>query len=461
MAMQDIRAEQSASAEYAAARPALGEGDSSHRVWSIWPKAPQAVEETGLSQVFLEDLIIKIIHYASTPTLEQIARRVALPHQLTTRLLDRLKHEHYCEIIGASGFGEMSYQYRLTARGEERADDALARSRYAGAAPVALDQYIAVVPKQSLRSTPNAREKIEAALSTLVLPQDVREGLARALHSGRTTLIFGPSGNGKTTLLEAYGASFDDSVLVPAAIYVHGQILRVFDPALHQVLPEPLEAPAEDANGLLRRRGPEVDRRWLRCRRPVVIVGGELTAEALELAWDPVSRFYQAPPHLRGQDGILLIDDFGRQKLRPEEMLNRWILPMERGYDTFTLHTGESFTIPFDITLLFSTNLSPADLVDEAFLRRIPYKVHIPNPRPSEFRLILERVCEEYGVTYSDESADYLIHKLYDQMNRTPRGCYPRDIVQIIVDSAKYENTEPRLDRELIDRALKVYFLTT
>jgi predicted ATPase with chaperone activity len=325
--------------------------------------------------------------------------------------------------------------------------------------PVTLAQYTQVAQKQSLRSTPPSPGRILEALSQLVLSPETVDGLARALHSGRSTLIFGPSGNGKTSILEQYARYTDDSVIIPHALYVHGQVIRIYDAAVHEAA-EPEPEPVDDY-GLFKpqSRASRFDQRWLRVRRPVVIVGGELTQESLELSFDPVAHFYQAPPHLKAQDGMFVIDDFGRQRVRPEDLLNRWIVPMERGFDLLTLHTGESFTVPFEIALMFSTNLQPADLVDEAFLRRIPYKVGIPSPNKAEFREITRRVAAKKRVPCTEEQLDYFVETIFANAGREPKGAYPRDLIQVIIDSARFDGSEPALTKDLVDRALRVYFI--
>ena len=425
----------------------------------IWPAPPQTLDDTGLSAQFLRDLLVKILYFAGSATTETLRMRIGLPYDIVERLLDDLKADHEVEVGSASRFNEMGFKYRLTSRGELHAQDALERSRYASIAPVTLDQYTEVVQKQSLRSSPLSSARILEALSPLILGPDTVDNLARALHSGRSTLIFGSSGNGKTAILEQYARFTDDSVIIPNALYVHGQLIRIFDAAVHQPI-DPAPVDAEDY-GLFKPlvADSRFDQRWLRVRRPVVVVGGELTQESLELSFDPVAHFYQAPPHLKAQDGMFIIDDFGRQRVRPEDLLNRWILPMERGFDLLVLHTGESFTVPFEIALMFSTNLRPADLVDEAFLRRIPYKVLIPSPARAEFREISRRVATAKGLPFTDEQLDHFVETIYADPEREPKGAYPRDLVQIIMDSARYDGAEPELSPQLLERAMQVYFI--
>jgi predicted ATPase with chaperone activity len=423
----------------------------------VWPAPPSTIDEVGLSSSFLHDLVLKIIHYAGPSTTERVSGQIGLTYEVVEQLLEQLKAEHLLEI--ASSVREMNFRYRLTLKGEQRAMDALSRSRYASAAPVTLNQYVDVVRAQSLRSNPPTGERIHQALSELVLGPETVDGLSRAFHSGRSTLIFGPSGNGKTAVLEHYARYTNDTVIIPHALYVYGQLIRIYDAAVHQAV-EPEMEPVDDF-GLFkpRARTQQYDQRWVRVRRPVVVVGGELTQESLELSFDPMAHFYQAPPHLKAQDGIFVIDDFGRQRVRPEELLNRWILPMERGFDMLTLHTGESFTVPFEIALMFSTNLRPAELVDEAFLRRIPYKVQMPSPKPDHFAEITRRVAAARRLPYTEQQLTHFVERVYSNALREPKGAYPRDLVQIIMDSARFDGVDPQLSPELVERALHVYFI--
>jgi predicted ATPase with chaperone activity len=426
----------------------------------IWPPAARSAIDTGIPDAFLEDLLAKHLYFAGPSSTEHLSDRTGLSFDVIDTLIAQMKVDKHVEVTSATHIGEISYRFRLTERGEQRAQEALAKSGYVSVAPVTLDDYVEVIRKQSLRLAPPAPGRILEALSQFVLGQDVLDGLARALHSGRATLIFGASGNGKTAIIEQFARHADDTVIIPHALYIHGHVVRIFDAAVHT--PAERDDEMVDTSGILKPtwRDSQFDKRWIRVRRPVVVVGGELTQESLELSFDPVARFYQAPPHVKAQDGVFVVDDFGRQRIRPEELLNRWILPMERGSDLLTLHSGESFAIPFEITLMFSTNLSPSDLVDEAFLRRIPYKVNLPSPQPEQFKEILRRICAARGVGYTEESLDYLVTRLYAaDFGFEPRGAYPRDLVQIIQDSARFDGSQPVLTGEMIERAIRVYFI--
>jgi hypothetical protein len=423
---------------------------------ALVPPQPRTLADTNLSRAFLTELALKTIHYSGQPSANHITERMCLPPAIVLELLNILADEHLCEVFSSSNAMAGNYRYRLTGKGIDRVKDALERSRYAGPAPVTIEQYIEVMEQQRAVRPHPSRESIEAALSDLVLAPEVADNLARSLHSGRCMLLYGPSGNGKTMVLEAFARHLEGTVLVPYSIYAQGQIIRVFDSSTHiaafaapaSTLPA---ATPDEEWGVSR-----PDERWIVVRRPTVMVAGELASESLELAFDPVSRFYQAPPHLKAQGGLLIVDDFGRQRIRAEDLLNRWLTPLERGWETLTFQTGEKISVPFDVHLLFATNLKVELLLDQPFLRRILYKVEIPNPGPNEFHEILRRVCQERGVSVSEEALDHVVHRLYEGGQR-PRASHARDILDIVIESASYDNQEPALTPEAFERAFRLF----
>jgi predicted ATPase with chaperone activity len=289
----------------------------------------------------------------------------------------------------------------------------------------------------------------------------VREAVSRAFHSGRPSLIYGDSGNGKTAIVDAYARSFGENVLIPGALYVNGQIIRIYDPAVHRVSDVAgLDQPsAARANGVLRGTRRPVDRRWLPVRRPVVVVGGELSADDLELAYDTNGGFYQAPPHLKAQDGVFVLDDFGRQQVSPAALLNRWILPLERGYDLLALSSGERMSVPFEMSVLFSTNLSPSDLADEAFLRRIPYKVRLTGPTEGDIAEITRRESRLRGLECDETAVQSFVAAIFRPDRPVPKAVYPRDLLMIIEDGAHFHGESPQLTPEKIAAACDVYFV--
>jgi len=437
-----------------AASAAVDEPDAA--LLALVPTQARTLPDTGLSRAFLTELALKTIHYSGQPSANHITERMCLPPAIVLELLSMLADDHLCEVVSSSNAMAGNYRYRLTANGIDRVKDALERSRYAGPAPVTIEQYIEVMEQQRAVRPHPSRESIEAALSEVVLAPEVADNLARSLHSGRCMLVYGPSGNGKTMVLEAFARHLEGTVLVPYAIYTQGQIIRVFDSSTH--------VPAFAAPGsTLPPAGPEdaweshrADERWAIVRRPALMVGGELISECLELAFDPVSRFYQAPPQLKAQGGLLIVDDFGRQRIRPEDLLNRWITPLERGWDTLAFQTGEKISVPFDVHLLFATNLKVELLLDQPFLRRILYKVEIPNPGPNEFPEILRRVCQERGVSASEEALSHVVRRLYEGGQR-PHASHARDILDIVVQSASYDGQEPALTPEAFENAFRLF----
>ena len=423
---------------------------------------PQTIEETGLDFGLLLDLCIKTMYYIGRPRARVISSQLGLPFHVVQEVLTFLKREQLCEVVGSAGIGEQDYQYALSAKGAEKAEEVLTRSRYVGPAPVPFQKYLELLERQSVKRLAVTREDVERVLSNLVLGERTLRSVGPAVNSGKAILLYGGSGNGKSTMAKAIGDMLDGEVLVPYAIEISGQIIKVFDARTHQEIEGSLSADRRsDENGNALPNGQERrrDRRWALVRRPVVMAGGELTLRDLELRYDPVSKLYAAPLQVKANGGVLVIDDFGRQLVQPRELLNRWIVPMDKGSDHLTLQTGESIEIPFDVLLVFSTNLPPAQLGDEAFFRRIHHKIEIPNPTREEFLQILERVCRERDITFSQEGASYLLDHHYAETGRPLRGCHPRDLTELVEDIARYRDRVPALDQDLIDLACESYFV--
>jgi predicted ATPase with chaperone activity len=425
------------------------------------PRAPETLAQTGLSTSFLLELILKVIHYVEQPTADHLTRVVALPLKLIDELLESLKSDRLLDIVGGSTYQLASnYRYRLTEKGEARAEQALERCRYAGAAPVTLEQYERVLATTDASRWRPTIPVIREAFGNLVLDEKTADFLERALHSGRSTMIYGPSGNGKTTVLTEFIKHLDGEVLVPHAIYAYGQIIRVFDPLVHQRLDPAPVADVSTPAGLAQKQPTTedgTDRRWVRVRRPGLIVGGELTAESLELGYDPVARFYQAPKHMKAQGGVLVVDDFGRQKVSPVDLLNRWIMALERGRDNLLLRTGESIEVPFHVTLLFSTNLNPADLADSAYLRRVPYKAYMPGQTPERFARILASVLEKEGQRADGPELERVAKFLDEATGHELSGSLARDLVTIVMDNAEHEGRAPVFDVAAFEMAYRQF----
>lgn len=418
------------------------------------PPMPRTLEETGLSPALLADLALKILYNAGYLTGGQLSERLRLPYTgVTEAILDFLKREQLVEVQGARGVGEQAYQYALTARGRDRAREALDRSQYAGSAPVPLSAYTVAMRRQSHKGTRVTPRVMRQALSHLVLNDRVFHKIGPAINSGTSIFLYGPPGNGKTSVAEAIGHRvFEGAIYIPYAVEVGGFIIKVFDEVNH----EPLPNHRSGQTGVLKI---PADARWIPIRRPFIVSGGELTLEMLDLTWNEVSRYYEAPLQMKANGGVFLIDDFGRQQVRPRDLLNRWIVPLEKGVDYLTLHTGQKFEIPFEALIIFSTNLNPRDLVDEAFLRRIRHKIEITDPTPAEFREIFRRECQARGIPYDDQALVYLIQEWYIKRRRPLRAVHARDLLAHIQDIASYFNVSPTLSKELIDRACEAYFV--
>jgi predicted ATPase with chaperone activity len=416
---------------------------------SFVPPVPTSVKETGLSLGFLTDLAIKIMYFEGNISGHKLAEHMRLPYTgVVDQVLDFLKREQLCEVKGAGGFAEAAYQYAISTKGRAMGREALNRSQYAGPAPITLETYYEGMHHQPLSRVTVHQRTMRQALSHLVITESTFAQLGPAINSGRSVFLFGHPGNGKTAIAESIGKMMlSDTLYIPYAIEVGGQVIRVFDSVSHVRASTP---PAQNRSH---------DPRWVYSRRPVITTGGELTLETLDLVYDETHKYYEAPFQMKANGGMLLIDDFGRQMARPRDLLNRWIVPLEKRVDYLTLHTGRKIEVPFDVLIVFSTNLAPRDLVDEAFLRRIRHKIEIQDPSWDEYREIFRRVCEAKGVSYDDRGLAYLIQEHYLKPKRPPRACHPRDLMDQLVDIARYLNVQPTLSKDLIDRACEAYFV--
>ncbi len=424
-----------------------------------WVPQPQTIEETGLDFTMILDLVVKAVYFAGRPSARQVAAQLALPFPVIDEMLAFLKREQLAEVVGSAGMGEQLYQYSLSGKGLEKAEEALARNHYIGPAPVPFEVYLQVLKLQSIRAMRVTPRSVDAALSHLVLDEAVSEALGPAVNSGRSMLIYGGSGNGKSTITSAIGGMLPGEVLIPYAVDINGIIVKVYDPRVHQEIPterQERRSGPDAANGGERRR----DRRWVVARRPMITAGGELTMKDLELRYSPQSQFYIAPLQWKANSGILIVDDFGRQMISTKELLNRWILPMEERIDHLSLHTGDMVEVPFDVLLIFSTNLEPAQLGDEAFFRRIRHKIEIPDPTREQFMEILSRVCQQREMPFDADAALYLVDTYYDRLGRGFKGCHPRDIVELMVDICVYHGETPAFTRRYVDQAAHSYFVT-
>ncbi len=403
----------------------------------------RSIEETGVRKNLLEDLALKTVYAVGEISLVELARSMGLSYKVAEELFQRLRKEHLCQVTGMTGG---THRIVATSGGKTRALELLAHNQYVGPAPVSLEDYTERIEAQSVRGIRVTPEDVQYAFQEWVLDGETLDRLGVAATSGRGIFLYGPTGTGKTTIALSLTHLFDlDPVWVPYAVEVDGQIITVYDSVLHQRI----ELDAD----------PEQDGRWVKCQRPRMMVGGELTIEMLDLQFNRATRFYSGPVQMKANNGILIIDDFGRQRVSPEDLLNRWVVPLDRHVDFLTLAGGKKIEIPFDMLVVFATNLDPARLVDEAFLRRIQTKIKIDFMTPDQFREVLLRLCLKHDLDYEPALADHLIRIVTQEYMEPLRACYPRDILQQILWAARYRQEKPRLDLKAIEDACGSYFL--
>jgi len=406
-------------------------------------KAPESVMEVGMGRSLLEDLALKTIYVTAPASLVELATAMRLKFKVVDELFRHLRAEQLTEVIGMSG---NTRQIALTSRGRSRALELLAVNQYVGAAPVSLQSYVQLVRRQSVRDLEVHPTDVRRAFAQYVLDEKTLAKIGTALNSGASIFLHGPTGSGKTLIATTLPqVLWSDRVWIPVAVQADGQIITVYDPHQHTKVDDPI---TENS-----------DPRWVLCRRPTVVVGGELTIEMLELQLNPIQNFYTAPVQMKANNGVLIVDDFGRQRVRPEELLNRWIVPLDRRIDFLTLAGGRKIEIPFELFVVFATNLDPAALADPAFLRRIQTKIRVGAVKREQFHEIFSRVCADWRIPYEHGVVDELIDTIQNKHHEPLRACHPRDIVNQIRWAARYESCAPRLDRESLLNAVDAYFV--
>lgn len=423
------------------------------------PPQVNSLEDTGLSILWLQDLALKIMYFQGYLTGIKVADELCLPFAgVVDQILETLKREKLIEVKSSQmGLGDSLYQYAITGAGIMRAREALDRSQYAGPAPVPIEHYNMAIQQQSRGRMVVNNRLMKQLVSHLVLSENIIQRLGPALNSGTSIFLYGPPGNGKTSVARSFGNQvLSQTMYIPYALYLDGQVVKLFDSVNHQRA----QADEPDGNGTTSiRANLRRDPRWIKIKRPFIVVGGELTLEGLDLVFDDTHKYYEAPFQVKANGGILLIDDFGRQLVRPRDLLNRWIVPLENRVDFLTLHTGRKIEVPFDVLVVFSTNLPPRDLVDEAFLRRLRHKIEIGDPSVDDYREIFKHVAQQKGLAFDDQGLNYLMQEWYIKKNRKMRASHPRDLCDQLLDIAHFLGTEPVMNKELLDRAAQSYFV--
>lgn len=418
-------------------------------------KRPGSVKETGLSLGLLSELAIKLIYAAGELGAADICEELRLPFNgVTERVLELLDREELVNIVGAEGFGAQSYRYTISNKGIARARQAIEQSQYLGPAPVPLERYNAIIRAQRIGDVLHDESAVQAAFEGLVIAPATLDRVGPAVNSGQSIFLYGPPGNGKTTMAARMARLLGrDPMYIPYAVSVDSHVIKVYDDFNHTRV-DPV-APSDPPSLSL---DTPLDGRWLQIQRPAVVVGGELTLESLDLIWDPIAKYYEAPFQMKANGGMFLIDDFGRQQMDPQDLLNRWIVPLETRIDFLSLHTGKKIEIPFEQLVVFSTNLDPVQLVDQAFLRRIRHKINVDDPTTEQFHQVFRSECQKRGLAYSREGFIYLVRNWYANPQRAFRNCHPRDILDQLMDIAKYKGFRPAVTPEMIDRACSAYF---
>ncbi len=412
------------------------------------PECPATLEASGLTADEVERLMLKYLLSKGSNPGRMIASQIRLPFALIDPLLKTMKRDQLVALAGSAEMGD--YVYAITDIGRERARRYVEECTYFGAAPVCLRDYLKAMEAQSIGGVPATRADLEEAFSDILVSDEMLDRLGPAINSGRGMFLFGEPGNGKTSIAERITRCFGSTIWIPRALGIDGEIIRVYDPGLHEEVETTSNAGLFDLTG--------VDPRWIQVVRPTLIVGGELTMSQLEITLNTQTHICEAPLQLKSNCGTLVIDDFGRQRMPVTELLNRWIVPLEKRYDFLNMPSGKKIQVPFDQLIIFSTNLEPRDLVDGAFLRRIPYKIQVPDPTEEQFREMMRRIAPRLGFQYEEPPVDHLIANHYRAVNRPFRSCQPRDLLLQVKNYCSYHKIQKRMSAEAFDFAVQNYF---
>lgn len=426
------------------------------------PSAPETLQQTGLTMGLLNDSIIRQLYTQGELLGIDLARKMCLPFRVMEESLEFLKREKVIEIRGGDLIGRVSYRFTLTELGRRRAQDVMKRCAYVGPAPVPLEDYVEQTYRQAVTGISVTPESLRMAFQHLVIPEALFNAIGPSIVSGKSTFMYGPPGNGKTSIARAIGDYMNQSggyIYIPHAFLIHNEIVTVYDQAVHQLVDmDEEEASGDDNESTIRRllnKG-TVDQRWVKVRRPVIVTGGELTLDSLDLKFSPESNFYQAPLHVKANGGVFLVDDFGRQLCSPKELLNRWIVPLEDRHDFLALASGQKFQVPFEQLTIFSTNLDPADLVDDAFLRRMRHKVEITAPDRAVYEKIFQAVAKKLGMNHCPEAVEYLYNTYYSG-DRHVRASDCRDLLETIQSICRFRRIPVQLTKELMAEAAESF----
>jgi hypothetical protein len=439
--------------------PPTDEEASPNSTNAFSPRLPTRWEDLGLDLTFLFDLAIRTVYTRGQITGGELASELAVPFAILNPVLQAMRKQTLVDIVAQKGnTGDASFVYAVKPpKGTAALSDALDKTTYVGPAPVPFTDYVESVLAQTIKKFVVTRRSIRKAFEDLIITDEAFNEIGPAINSATSIFFFGYPGNGKTSIAERITRLMGDSIFIPHAVEVNGQIIKVYDPIQHTIVAE--EASQEAGDNAMRRTA-NYDQRFVRVRRPTIVVGGELTLPMLDLKFNPVGKFYEAPLQMKANGGIFMIDDFGRQQVRALDLLNRWIVPLEKKYDYLNTVTGTKVEVPFDQLLIFSTNLDPHQLADEAFLRRIKFKIEIRDPSESQYRQIWQLVCAARRVEHDERGIDYLIQKWYRPFRRPFRMCQPRDILDQMMSIAKYNMERVNFSPDLVDAAAHTYFLT-